>query len=335
MRRAALIAAVVLQVAVLAAMAIPREWVLHRGRIVWLRTAPVDPRDVMRGDYVRLSYPFSQIPRAQWRDGLAEQKQLKRDQPVYLVLRPASGDLYEADFLTDRRPAEGIFLRGRVNDRWGGDTANVRYGLEAFFVEQGTGLDLERARAADGTRLLLEMQVAIGGNGLAVLKGHRFAPLSIGISVPTRPNDRNFVGPLQPIIATITLRNSSEQPLAIVDRAGGRSFSLRRADANWASQPDLWVGQGAPLPPVQPDEVILLAPGQSHRFTIDLEQPAWFVRSNRGAAPRPLSEVETWQRYRLVYHGPTAAEAAQLPHADALWLGELPSPGFSAVGFID
>jgi uncharacterized membrane-anchored protein len=334
MRRAALIAAVVLQVAVLAAMALPREWVLHRGRTVWVRTVPVDPRDVMRGDYVHLNFPFSQVPRAMWRDGLKDQKLLKRDQQVFLVLRPANGDLYEADYLTDRRPAAGVYLRGRVNDRWGGDVANVRYGLEAYFVQQGTGLDLERARAPDGTRLLLEMQVAIGGHGLAVLKGHRYAPLSIAISVPRRNNRADFVGPQEPLIATVTLRNSSERPLAIVDRAGGRSFSLQCGDA-WRGTDVRWVGEGQPLPAPQPGEVHLLAPGEAHHFTINLEQPEWFVEQPNRSTPSPLSDVATWAPFRLVYHGPTAAEAAQLPHAEALWLGELPSPGFTVQGMID
>jgi len=38
-----------LQVLVLAYLAAEREWVLHTGRTFYLRTAPIDPHDVMRG----------------------------------------------------------------------------------------------------------------------------------------------------------------------------------------------------------------------------------------------------------------------------------------------
>ena len=42
-----------LQIVLLAFMAGEREWVARTGTPVVLRTAPIDPRDPMRGDYVR------------------------------------------------------------------------------------------------------------------------------------------------------------------------------------------------------------------------------------------------------------------------------------------
>ena len=47
---------VVAQVGVLGFMAGEREWVAKTGTEISLRTAPIDPRDAMRGDYVRLDY---------------------------------------------------------------------------------------------------------------------------------------------------------------------------------------------------------------------------------------------------------------------------------------
>ncbi|MFO0867014.1 MAG: GDYXXLXY domain-containing protein [Gemmataceae bacterium] len=60
--------AALFQVGVLSAMTgitTIRHW---NAEIHYLRTAPVDPRDLFRGDYVVLSYPFSQA----WRADAAE-----------------------------------------------------------------------------------------------------------------------------------------------------------------------------------------------------------------------------------------------------------------------
>ena len=51
---------VAVQVAALAAVAIKREWIHGNGETVYLRTAPVDPRDLFRGDYVQLDYEIGQ-----------------------------------------------------------------------------------------------------------------------------------------------------------------------------------------------------------------------------------------------------------------------------------
>ena len=59
MRKAFILAAIILQVMVLAYMAGEREYILKNGKLIHLRTAPVDPRDLFRGDYVRLNYEIS------------------------------------------------------------------------------------------------------------------------------------------------------------------------------------------------------------------------------------------------------------------------------------
>jgi uncharacterized membrane-anchored protein len=56
MKRWLPVAVVVMQVAMLGFMAGEREWIAKMGTRISLRTAPIDPRDPMRGDYVRLDY---------------------------------------------------------------------------------------------------------------------------------------------------------------------------------------------------------------------------------------------------------------------------------------
>src|SRR2546430_1537864 len=54
--------AALLQVVLLAVMIIDRAQILREGTEVTLQTRPVDPRDLLRGDYVVLGYDMSQLP---------------------------------------------------------------------------------------------------------------------------------------------------------------------------------------------------------------------------------------------------------------------------------
>lgn len=177
MRKVGVIAAVALQLAVLAYMAGEREWVLRTGRIIVLRTAPVDPRDAMRGDYVRLRYAMSSVPRSMCEGTLAGTNAADRlppDTRVYARLRETEDGIAEFVALTDVPPTEGLFVRGRTERHWGGSRIPVRYGLEAYFMEQGRALELEQRRVRDGIQFPLEMVVAVNARGLAVLKSHRW-----------------------------------------------------------------------------------------------------------------------------------------------------------------
>jgi uncharacterized membrane-anchored protein len=55
------VAAFLIQAGLLGAMLIDRAMLLSRGAEIRLPVVPVDPRDFLRGDYVILSYPISQI----------------------------------------------------------------------------------------------------------------------------------------------------------------------------------------------------------------------------------------------------------------------------------
>ena len=60
----AVLALVVGQSLFLAAMVWDRVALLRSDNVVTLRTAPVDPRDIFRGDYVILTYDIAQLPLA-------------------------------------------------------------------------------------------------------------------------------------------------------------------------------------------------------------------------------------------------------------------------------
>ena len=55
-------AAALVQVALLTVMIVDRVQILRDGKEVTLQSRPVDPRDLLRGDYVVLGYDISQLP---------------------------------------------------------------------------------------------------------------------------------------------------------------------------------------------------------------------------------------------------------------------------------
>ena len=133
-----LLAAVVLQAAVLLGMIVPRSALLAGGQTIYVRVIPVDPRDFMRGDYVILGYEFSTVPNLD--GGMRDWEQLQgRD--VYAHLVPeGDGKHWRADRFSLEKPKGGPVLRGRLN-RFG----RVEYGIEQFFVQEGKGHKYEDA----------------------------------------------------------------------------------------------------------------------------------------------------------------------------------------------
>jgi len=112
------------------------------GRVVTLRTLPIDPRDLLYGDYVRLNYTISQVPTSLWQESVLP----RRRQAVYVVLRPA-GEAYEAVRVYAQEPTElptdQIVLRGWIEDRYR-RSLHIRYNLERYYVPEGKSKELER-----------------------------------------------------------------------------------------------------------------------------------------------------------------------------------------------
>jgi uncharacterized membrane-anchored protein len=119
-----------------------QEHALTSGKLVLLETRPADPRDLLRGDYVILSYKISDValdlfspPRT---NGLPP------GQTVYVALEPR-GRFHEVTLASTEPIASAtgyVVLKGRTQTWWTGNTrANVHlaYGLERYYVREGTG----------------------------------------------------------------------------------------------------------------------------------------------------------------------------------------------------
>ncbi len=340
------IAAAALQLLALAYLAGERELILRTGRIVYLRTAPIDPRDAFRGDYVRLDYEISHAASNQVRAGLLapqpEGAPRAKATRVYAALK-MDGDLAALDFVSDRKPAGAeIVLRGQALRR-GGPGLSLRYGLEAYFVEQGRGLDLERGRREGEIQIPLEMKVAVAGSGKGVLKGHRWSSLGIGLALENEnqvaeANIRSGRVMTNRVVvaATVSLLNASSNDLAIVDLPQGQSLDLGPDTLRgWSDNGWSWTGAGRQRAAPSDADVHVLKPGEKYALRINLRDPRWFVR--RGNEPeRAITGMNDWSaQFRLSYRPPDREACRLLQHADLIWHGNLPSRAFTGGGRVD
>ncbi|MDO8271978.1 MAG: GDYXXLXY domain-containing protein [Gammaproteobacteria bacterium] len=131
-------AAIVAQVLILIGMVVSAALPLATGTDITVRTRPVDPRDLFRGNYAQLSYDFSRVPLQE----LESTAPLRTGEVVYVSLQQGENGLYEFAAASLEQPSEGLFLRGRVEYVME-DQVSVLYGIEAFFAPKETALALE------------------------------------------------------------------------------------------------------------------------------------------------------------------------------------------------
>lgn len=162
--------AILIQCVLLVLMVADRMQILREGREVTLQTQPVDPRDLLRGDYVVLRYDISQLPAGT----LAGKPAAERNPVVFVKLAPNANGLYEAVSVSAEPvpvTAPEILIRGRVSYSCGSgrtfcDRLTIKYGLESYFVPEGEGKKLEQARNQQKLRVV----AAVLPSGRAAIK---------------------------------------------------------------------------------------------------------------------------------------------------------------------
>ncbi len=160
---------VALQTLALVGMVAMKQWTLQTGTPVLLKTEPIDPRSLFRGDYVILNYAISNLAQGT----LAGDDGFERHDPIHVLLREDTPYWQPVSLHRERPevPPGHVAIKGEVLYSGsmmvdGARSATVRYGIENYFVPEGEGRALEQPAEDEEISIL----IAVDRRGNAGIK---------------------------------------------------------------------------------------------------------------------------------------------------------------------
>lgn len=155
-----LILLLVIQVLFLAGIAGSHYSTLWYGKEIRLQTVPIDPRDLLYGDYVQLNYDINRIPLSYWQETGDKPKSGER---VFVVLQEnKTNGTYKAKAALSHKPSltDGeVLLKGRI-EYVDDESIRITYGIEQYYVPENTGKELEQQVG----KLVVKVKVAAWGS---------------------------------------------------------------------------------------------------------------------------------------------------------------------------
>ncbi len=235
--------AIAFQVVAVASIALSKEWILVNGKEVIFQTAPIDPRDIFRGDYVRLDYPFSHIDTDQLSADILTSG-LRKGQKVYLSLKVNPQGIAQGKQLSTTPPSQMPYLTGQVKNHWpyrdymeqhsrskptsisSENPVQIKYGLEQYYVEQGAGLEMEKTRGRrNGFQVPMLIHAAVSEQGEALIRSFEWANIAMKTEIIKSP-ERNAPDDLASATVRFTLLNRGTTAISLPWKENGCSFSL-------------------------------------------------------------------------------------------------------------
>lgn len=144
-----------------------KQHTLATGKKVLLETVPIDPRDFLRGDYVRLNYKISNLDL--WQVS-PDKSDFKSGQKIYVNLEPRK-KYWEAVAIKEKKDLkdDDIMIKGRVDYIHSrNNTLRVKYNIEKYFVPEGQGKEIEQ-NMRQGNKNEVSVEVIVDKSGNAVI----------------------------------------------------------------------------------------------------------------------------------------------------------------------
>lgn len=128
---------------------VEKEDILETGELVLLKLAPVDPRSLMQGDFMRLSYAISQ-PWQQQQNPDSLESQIRQQQQImdslesrgYAVLKL---DAQQVAQLVRYQPEKEPLHKGELLLKYTKGDWALNLGAESYFFEEGQAKTFEQA----------------------------------------------------------------------------------------------------------------------------------------------------------------------------------------------
>lgn len=135
-----LIIAIIFQILILCSLLLYAYLPIYFGSEIKVRASGYDPRDFLLGNYTALSYEIDEIK---------TKKQYKKNQIIYLILKKNNG-LHVKDTITQTKPKNGTFLKGRVRSSYKRDEKELyrtflKFGINRYYTTKENAQKLEDA----------------------------------------------------------------------------------------------------------------------------------------------------------------------------------------------
>jgi len=174
-KRNLFLVALIVPIILLLAMTWKPLYTVNTGKTITLETVPVDPRDILYGDYVSLQFAIEEFTKDDLDPALIKEFS-KHDTgrlTVYAVLEQEEGDLYGLKTVTHKKPNDGLFLKGDMyyysefNNKEN-QTYFANFLPDRYYVAENTGMQLEDLSRKG--QLIADVKVR---DGFAVLENVR------------------------------------------------------------------------------------------------------------------------------------------------------------------
>ncbi|PIC97945.1 GDYXXLXY domain-containing protein [Sporosarcina sp. P29] len=174
-KRNLFLVALIVPIILLLAMTWKPLYTVNTGKTITLETVPVDPRDILYGDYVSLQFAIEEFSKEDLDPALIKEfsKHDTGKLTVYAVLEQEKGDLYGLKAVTHKKPSDGLFLKGDMY--YYGEHASdetqmyfANFLPDRFYVAENTGMQLEDLSRKG--QLLADIKIR---DGFAVLEDVR------------------------------------------------------------------------------------------------------------------------------------------------------------------
>jgi uncharacterized membrane-anchored protein len=147
---------------VILAFACVNLYTVYTGQEILLKVAPVDPRDLFRGDYINLAYEISRIDLAE----VSHDTVFSPGETVYAILSKKE-KFWTVDSVYHEKPLWGgdqVCMKGRVTGTYE-SRIFVEWGIESYFIPEGKGSIIQDMGNAE-----VSVIVSVNSAGFSVLK---------------------------------------------------------------------------------------------------------------------------------------------------------------------
>jgi uncharacterized membrane-anchored protein len=153
--------AVLVQAAIIVAVPARQIHARMTGKLITIKTAPVDPYSFLSGYHVILGFEISTPPKSQ-----EPRTQTQWQTPVFVVLKEGPDKVWQIDSVhkewPKNVPSDQVVIRGKS------DEFRILYGIEHFYIPETDRLQIDREFRSNRTESYAQVKVDRFGNAALV-----------------------------------------------------------------------------------------------------------------------------------------------------------------------